>query len=302
MQNNLVDLWSITDFALPGLLGSLDTFLQDYETTEISARLLEPVVSPIMLRRTVNEVARDLPERINIPQYLELSPSSARTYEDLRQQILSEYGKGAAFVMLVKLRMFCAHPFLIDDSEMDPTRTSEKYTRLMEILEEVFITGNKALIFTSFLKMADILVHDLRQRFGVYSRNIDGRVAVPERQEIIDEFGMYNGSGVLVLNPRAAGTGLNITSASHVIHYNPEWNPAVEDQATARAHRIGQTRPVIVHRLIYSDTVEEAMDERLIRKRKLAESAVVGVEGKEEEYSDIFNAIRKSPITKVVNE
>ena len=118
---------------------------------------------------------------------------------------------------------------------------------------------------------------------------------VTDRQQIIDQFSDTKESAVLVLNPSAAGTGLNITAANHVIHYNLEWNPAKEDQASARAYRKGQDRPVTIHRLYYADTVEDAINERLSRKRELAGNAIVGVQGEEADYADIVNAIHKSP-------
>jgi len=173
--------------------------------------------------------------------------------------------------------------------------SSEKYQRLNEILEEIFDNDKKVLVFTSFTKMIDLMVGDIRQRFNVFCQRIDGRVPVSERLNIIDEFSSYSGPAVLVLNPRAGGTGLNITAANHVIHYNPEWNPAIEDQATARAHRLGQERPVTVHRLYFENTIEEVIEERLARKRQLANYAVVGVDGTDDNEMDILKALRISP-------
>jgi SNF2 family DNA or RNA helicase len=122
-------------------------------------------------------------------------------------------------------------------------------------------------------------------------------VPVEERQPTIDRFNSYAYPAFLVLNPNAGGTGLNITGANHVVHYNPEWNPAVEDQATARAYRRGQIRPVTVHRLLYADTVEEVMDEILERKRHLAQQAVVGVDGSQIDHSDLVRALQISPMS-----
>ena len=124
---------------------------------------------------------------------------------------------------------------------------------------------------------------------------LDGRRKTEDRQPLIDRFSDHQGPAVLVLNPRAGGSGLNITAANHVIHYNPEWNPALEDQASARAHRRGQRRPVTVRRLIYARTVEEVIDERLRRKRNIAGTAIIGVEGREEDYADILAALKCSP-------
>ena len=128
------------------------------------------------------------------------------------------------------------------------------------------------------------------------SHLLTGGFQFHDRQAVVDDFSAFDGPAVLVLNPRAAGTGLNITAANHVIHYNLEWNPAVEDQASARAHRRGQEKVVTVHRLFYAGTVEEVIDDRLTRKRGLADSAVVGTDGKATDSEDILQALRKSPI------
>ena len=143
--------------------------------------------------------------------------------------------------------------------------------------------------------MTDILLTDIPRRFGVPTTFIDGRTPVEDRQITVDRFSKVHGGALLVLNPRAAGTGLNITAANHVIHYNPEWNPAVEDQASARAWRRGQTRPVTVHQLFYIDTVEEIMHDRLTRKRNLA-GKIEGTEGRKDNMEQILEALKKSPV------
>ncbi|MCP1245443.1 SWF/SNF helicase family protein [Acetobacter cerevisiae] len=121
---------------------------------------------------------------------------------------------------------------------------------------------------------------------------------IEERQPLIDRFSAITGGAALILNPKAGGAGLNITAANHVIHYNPEWNPALEDQASARAHRRGQTKPVTVHHLLIADTVEDVVAERLSRKRELSQAAVIGVEGRNDEYGDIVAALSRSPSKK----
>jgi len=192
--------------------------------------------------------------------------------------------------------MFCTHPRLVGSWPNDPAENWPKYQRLVEILEEIFSAGEKALIFSSYTEMADLILSDIPRRFGAAHVDwIDGRVAIPERQTKVDKFTESPNPGVLVLNPRAAGTGLNITAANHVIHYNPEWNPAVEDQASARAHRRGQTRPVTVHRLFYLGTVEEVIVDRLAAKRDLAEGAARGTDA-EPDANEILRALRCSPL------
>lgn len=296
VENRLRDLWSILDFVAPGLLGSLAAFEASYDDTSEGALRLEPIASPLMLRRRVANVATDLPSRVDIPQPIELAPAQANEYERIRQQIIAEYGAAATLVAVTALRLYCTHPFLVTKASGDPLACSTKYERLVEILEEIVARDEKALLFTSFTQMSDILVADLSQRLQIPCLAIDGRTPVDERQARVDGFHDISGSALLVLNPKAAGTGLNITGANHVIHYNLEWNPAVEDQASARAFRRGQTRPVIVYRLFHASTIEEVVDERVSRKRELAEQAVVGVSGDAQDLADIVRAIELSPI------
>jgi SNF2 family DNA or RNA helicase len=301
VENRLLDLWSIMDFVLPGHLGDAKTFAARYTDDPDGAALLEPQVSPLMLRRRVAEVAQDLPPRIDIPQVLELDEREIAAYDAELDRINREYGKAATLVALTSLRRFCAHPALMGGGEAsaaaDPMSFS-KFRRLDEIIEEIFAQGEKVIIFTSFTAMADMIARHIENRFGAFAGVIDGRLAIDERQPLIDRFSAISGGAALVLNPKAGGAGLNITAANHVIHYNPEWNPALEDQASARAHRRGQTRPVTVHRLLVADTVEDVVDDRLTRKRAISESAVIGVEGKDDDYGDIVAALSRSPSRK----
>jgi SNF2 family DNA or RNA helicase len=295
VQNSLRDLWSLFDFIMPDYLGKLHDFETRYTDKIDNAVSLEPLVTPLILRRLIADVAQDLPELINIPQPIELSDPCAEEYDRIRKEIAVQYGHAASLVALTKLRMFCAHPFVLE-GDGDPSLCSTKYSRLLELLDEIFSSNEKVIIFTSFTKMADILLADLSNRYKVPCWVIDGRTAVPDRQQIVDRFTHTISSAALILNPHAAGTGLNITAANHVIHYNLEWNPAVEDQATARAFRRGQTKPVTVHRLFHIDTVEEIIDERMERKRSIAEHAVIGTEGEIDDIADIMRAIELSPI------
>lgn len=296
VENRLRDLWSLMDFAVPGFLGTLREFEKRYADNVDDAGVLEPLVTPLILRRRVADVAGDLPERIDIPQAVELSEESAVRYDSLRADISAQYGAAATLVALTKLRMYCAHPFLIDGRSGDPLSHSTKYARLLEILDEVFANGEKVLIFTSYTEMADILHDDIKSRYAVPCDVIDGRTPVVDRQPTVDRFGQVMTAAALVLNPKAAGTGLNITAANHVVHYNLEWNPAVEDQATARAYRRGQLRPVTVHRLFHPATVEEVIDQRTQRKRAVAAEAVVGTEGHKDDFADIMRAMQLSPV------
>lgn len=297
LENRLLDLWSIFDFSSPGYLGKKNHFLKKFEQGEAVAGAsgVEPLVSPLMLRRRVRDVAKDLPARIDVPQVVEFDEIEANAYELTRRRVLDEFGANATLVSLTVLRQFCAHPALVDPSKWtDPTSYS-KFQRFHELLEEIFARGDKVIIFTSFLEMADIITRHIERNLRCFVRTIDGRLSIDDRQPLLDEFAAVSGSASLVLNPRAGGTGLNITAANHVIHYNLEWNPAVEDQASARAHRRGQKLPVTVHRLFVADSVEDAINDRLQRKRQLSAAAVVGVEGKDEDYGDIMAALARSP-------
>lgn len=296
LENRLDDLWSLSDFALPGLLGELHSFKNEYAAHVEDAARLGALMAPIVLRRRVLEVANDLPEKIETPQPLRMSRRLAEEYERLRQEILAEYGPTGNLVAMTKLRMLCAHPSIVSPWHEDPAADMPKFARLLEILEEIFSAGEKALVFSTYTGIADLLVTQLTARFPKgFFRHIDGRTYVDHRQPTVDEFFATGSYGALILNPKAAGTGLNITAASHVVHYNPEWNPALTDQATARAYRRKQTRPVTVQHLYFVDTVEEVIVERAGFKRQLAGEAVTGHSG-DVEPNAIARALQVSPL------
>jgi SNF2 family DNA or RNA helicase len=162
-------------------------------------------------------------------------------------------------------------------------------------LEEIFLSNEKVVIFTSFRKMIETICRDIRNRFGVYTNFIDGSVPAVDRQKIVDEFSLINGAGLLVLNPKAAGAGLNITCANHAIHYKLEWNPAIEDQASARIYRRGQNKTVFVYRLYYVNTIEEIINDRIQKKRTLSENAIIGTTGENTDQEYILKALEASP-------
>jgi SNF2 family DNA or RNA helicase len=251
------------------------------------------------LRRRVAEVAADLPKRIDIPQCVSMTRALAEGYEQVRHEAKEDYGRSAGLVSLQKLRMFCTHPMLLERWSVDPASAMPKYQRLLEILEEVFAQKEKALVFCSYTKMVDILLDNLPRKFPrTFTEFIDGRTPITERQHTVDRFSEFIGPSVLLLNPRAAGTGLNITAANHVIHYNPEWNPAVVDQASARAYRRKQLRKVTVHYLYFADTVEDVIVQRLTFKRQLAGAAVTGHTGGATK-ADILRALEISPSSNI---
>jgi SNF2 family DNA or RNA helicase len=247
-----------------------------------------------MIRRKTIDVAKDLPERIDVPQPILMTDEEAKLYENERKVCNL---KSITLDMIQSLRMFCTHPLVYNNniSNKDPIQTSNKYARLCEILSEIFIKNEKVIIFTSFNKMIEIFMKDLKERFNVPISYINGAVNPINRQEIIDKFSSIEGSSILVLNPRAAGTGLNITAANNVIHYNLEWNPAIEDQASARAYRRGQNKTVFVYRLFYANTIEEVMNERIQLKREISDAAIVGNDGTEQDKKDLLKALSLSP-------
>ena len=298
-ENHLTDIWSILDFTIPGCLGSLRDFQSEYADDVYGAEKIEPILTALMLRRKVADVAKDLPEKIIIPQALKMDDVEALRYEDTRQGILQSYdGKTATLAALTKLRMYCTHPGLVDEdiASKDPGKSSLKYKRFCEIVEEIFEQEEKVIVFTSYSQMFEIIKEDIEYRFSVPVDCINGSTPASERQGIVDWFSSLEGPAMLVLNPKAAGAGLNITAANHVIHYNLEWNPSLEDQATARAFRRGQGKTVFVYRLFYLGTVEEIVNDKIINKREMSEAAVVGSEGTEDTHTLIMNALGMSPL------
>ncbi|WP_420133243.1 DEAD/DEAH box helicase, partial [Rhodopseudomonas sp.] len=186
LENRLSDLWSLIDFAIPGLLGSLGEFTRTFDESVEAAAALEGLVSPIILRRRVRDVANDLPERIDIPQAIELSQDEAEAYERMRIEIFDAHGKAASLVALTKLRMFCAHPAIAGGHAA--AGEFSKLERLRELIEEIFASGQKVIIFTSYTEMADIIVELISRHWGVFAACLDGRLPIDDRQPLIDRF------------------------------------------------------------------------------------------------------------------
>ena len=298
-ENHIEDVWSIFDFCFRGLLGSLGQFESQFSDTEDSAHAVEQIISPLILRRKVAEVRKDLPEKLIIDKVIEMSDFEAERYETIRQQCAGNSGK-PNLGMLQKLRQFCAFPSIVDDSLQGnlPTDVSEKFNYLIEITDSVFQKHEKALIFTGWIKAQNIIIDSLNARYGIKCFVLNGETPQEKRQEVVDDFSSRNGFEIMILNPTVGATGLNITAANHVIFYTLEWNPSQEDQCIGRAARIGQTKTVMVYRLFYCDTVEDVMNERLNRKRQLREITIQGTDGTDE--ADIMKALSVSPFTEEV--
>lgn len=289
VENSLTDLWSLTDFAIPNLLGTREEFSQLYPDGTDAARQLSETTAPIVLRRRVADVADDLPDRTDIDVPLLLGDDLAREYERVLAETLEEYPTAGALVATGRLQMFCAHPLLRARSEHDGTAPdgdaivdadagrrvpTPKLDRTVELVREAFDNERKVLVFSIFNRIGSILQGLVGDIPGMFWGAINGSTAPATRQALVDDFSGHIGPACMVLNPNAAGAGLNITAATVVIHYTQVWNPALEAQSSARAHRRGQNQPVTIYRLFYEGTVDEVMIERSAWKRELGNEAV----------------------------
>ncbi|MDU8927679.1 DEAD/DEAH box helicase [Alisedimentitalea sp. MJ-SS2] len=287
VETSLLDLWSLADLAIPGLLREREVFEIDFPNTEDAARELAWLTDPVVLRREVKDVASDLPDRIDIDVPIDLGSRLATLYDEVLDNTLEKYPTAGALVATGQLQLFCAHPWLqyeggdAKDAETALVRSSDKdlltpkIERTTAILKEAFAARKKVLIFAIFNRCGEIIREAAdRQIPEAYWGAINGSTPQEERQKIVNEFSAHEGPGCLVLNPKAAGAGLNITAATIVIHYTQSWNPALEKQASARAHRRGQTEPVYIYRLFYEHTVERVMIDRSEWRKALGNEAV----------------------------
>lgn len=286
VENTLEELWAIMDFVQPGELGSLKEFRKKFIETSAYDYLLECIKSNY-LRRTKEEVLKDkLPEK-HLLEPIKVNSSSIQ--KDIARSMLvtKESGQTAIINILMRLRQLYGHPgVVIPQYETLTENQIPKLYELLKILDEVKSKNEKVLIFTEFRKIHSLLKRNIMQRYGISVPIIDGDTN--NRQLVVKMFNETHGFGVMLLSPKAAGVGLTITSANHVIHYTRWWNPAVENQATDRAYRIGQKKDVYVYQIITSDqenfpqgTVEELMHELLESKRDLAENVIVPFNTKE---------------------
>lgn len=297
-ENHVTDIWSLVDFIQPGLLGPLSKYNEIISDDTEGGKKIEPILSPLMIRRLVKDVAKDLPEKVVSAIPLQMSEKECVQYAQYRNKLLSEYdSEKVTLGMLQMLRIYCTHPYaaLKTPYADNPSEVSIKYQRFCEIVEEILSRDEKVIVFTSYKMMFDIFNHDITNRFGIPIWSINGETPVGGRQTIVDIFNETSGSAMLVLNPRAAGTGLNITGANHVIHFNLEWNPSLEDQSTARAYRRGQKKTVFVYRLYYEGTIEEVVNDRIDRKRDIAATAIIGTDGTSQDREDIIRALSMVP-------
>ncbi len=289
LENRLLDLWSIVDFIQPGYLGSQAHFHETYEPKgdgpewepSTARRRLSARLRPLMLRRLKKQVAKDLPDRIEERRDCELDEEQRKLYlaelrrsRDQVMKALQEKGvaksKMHVLAALTRLRQICCHPKLVGNDS-----ASGKTDTLFELLEPILQSGNKILLFSQFVEMLKLLEGACKER-GIKTHILTGETKA--RQDVVNAFQAETESCVFLLSLRAAGTGLNLTTASYVVLYDPWWNPAVEAQAIDRSHRIGQTRTVNAYRLITPGTVEEKIWE-LQQKKSQTISDVLGEEG-----------------------
>jgi SNF2 family DNA or RNA helicase len=294
VENRLSELWSIMHFLNPGYLGPQKHFRSEFALPIeryhdlLATQRLRQLVSPFILRRLKTDptIIQDLPEKLEMKVYCNLTPEQATLYEATVQDSLTQIEesegiqrKGLVLSTLLKLKQICNHPaqFLGDGSEL-PDR-SGKLARLTEMLTEALAVGDRALIFTQFATMGQMLKSYLQETFGREVLFLHGGTPRKKRERMIERFQSDDhGPPLFVLSLKAGGLGLNLTAANHVFHFDRWWNPAVEDQATDRAFRIGQTRDVLVHKFLCVGTLEENIDTLIESKKALAESIVTADE------------------------
>ncbi|MBD0270034.1 MAG: DEAD/DEAH box helicase, partial [Cyanobacteria bacterium Co-bin8] len=291
IENRLLDLWSIFNFLNPGYLGNQTQFRRSFELPiqksgdPRQSTTLKKLVEPFILRRvkTDQSIIKDLPDKVEQKLYCNLTKEQASLYEavvkDVEEQINQTEGiqrKGLILATLTKLKQVCNHPmqFLQDGSEFTPER-SHKLTRLSEMVEEAVEEGESLLIFTQFRELGDALEKYLRHTCRRNTYYLHGGTTQPKREQMIREFqDPETEPSIFVLSLKAGGVGITLTKANHVFHFDRWWNPAVENQATDRVFRIGQTRNVQVHKFVCSGTLEEKIHDLIESKKALAEQVV----------------------------
>jgi SNF2 family DNA or RNA helicase len=296
LENSVLDLWSIFDFLMPSYFGAARDFRERYEipitrdkNVEVQSRLARRV-RPFLLRRMKRDVAKELPEKIEQVAFCELTDDQRAVYRQVldagRKEVLEAAGaQGAAksrlavLNALLRLRQICCDLRLLPLENVDPQTASGKLALFSELLEEALDGGHRVLVFSQFVSLLRLLEERLRAEEIDYCY-LDGSTS--NRAEVVERFQNDERIPVFLISLKAGGVGLNLTGADTVIHFDPWWNPAVEDQATDRTHRIGQTRVVTSYKLIARGTVEEKILNLQSRKRDVIRSTLEG----EEAFSD----------------
>jgi SNF2 family DNA or RNA helicase len=290
MENRLSELWTIFDFTNHGFLGTFTQFQKRFivpiEKDEDQSKIqeLQGLIRPFLLRRTKKdpEVELNLPDKLEQKEYCPLTAEQASLYEQLMRDTFNELEqltgfqrKGLILQMLNRLKQLCNHPslYLKEEKPVSIRERSYKLEKLMEIIESVLESKEACLIFTQYIGMGEMIQHILQEEYGITVPFLNGSMPKAKRDEYVQCF-QEGEFPVFLLSLKAGGTGLNLTAANHVIHYDRWWNPAVENQATDRAYRIGQKRFVHVHKLITTGTLEEKIDAMLEKKQSLNDEII----------------------------
>ena len=286
IENDLTNLWSLFDFLNKGLMGTSKEFhefcKQLKESPEQYAKL-KTMVAPFMLRRlkTDKTIIKDLPEKMEMIDYTDMSKRQVvlyrKTVADMEERIRESEGierKGIVLATITKLKQICNHPDQYLGQQTFSEADSGKFAMLREICETIYEKRERVLVFTQFKEITEYLAAFLEEIFHTEGYVLHGGTPVKKRSQIVEEFQSDRYVPFIVLSVKAGGTGLNLTKANHVIHFDRWWNPAVENQATDRAFRIGQTKNVMVHKLVCKGTIEEKIDAMIESKKKLAENVI----------------------------
>lgn len=290
IENDLTNLWSLFDFLNKGLMGSsreFHDFTKHLEKHPEGYGKLKSMVSPFILRRlkTDRSIITDLPDKIETIDYVNLSKKQIVLYRkqirDLEKKLQEAEGmerRGLVLAVIMKLKQICNHPDQLLGGQAFVPEESGKFQMLREICETIYEKRERVLVFTQFKEIAGFLEEYLETIFKCRGRVLHGGTPIAKRAQMVEEFNSENYVPFMVLSVKAGGTGLNLTSANHVIHFDRWWNPAVENQATDRAYRIGQDKNVMVHKLVCQGTIEERIDAMINAKKELAEN-VIGAGG-----------------------
>lgn len=290
IENRLSELWSIFDFTIKGYLGTLTHFDKTFASPieragDVKKKVqLQKLIQPFLLRRSKKDedIALNLPDKLEQKEYTSLSTEQTVLYQNIVQDTMQKVSttegferKGLILKMLSKLKQLCDHPalFLKEEDATDILERSGKTEKLIELLDVIIEKNESVLIFTQFLGMGDLIQQLIQERYGINVPFLQGSTTKQNRDKLVEDF-QNEEFPILLLSLKAGGTGLNLTTANHVIHFDRWWNPAVENQATDRAHRIGQKKFVHVHKLIASGTLEEKIDLMLDKKQTLNEDII----------------------------
>lgn len=284
LQNHLSELWNLFNFATPGLLGSFQSFTNRFinpieKSGDKQAQLrLKNIIKPFMLRRTKTQVLDELPEKTEVTIQVELSDRERALYENIRQHAVSQLESGEsspiqALAEITRLRQAACNPLLIDKSLDIPSAKAEAFIKLVGELTD---NNHRALVFSQFTSHLNIIRRHLDEK-GIKYSYLDGATPIGERERLVRQF-QTSDIPLFLISLKAGGLGLNLTAADYVIHLDPWWNPAIEDQASDRAYRIGQSRPVTIYRLIASQTIEDKILRLHSTKKGLADSLLEGAD------------------------